>query len=453
VVVLNPADAAIIKRRNPSATVRVITNCMELPDVDEQSFGRGEHILFLGRIEVWAKGLDLLLAAYEQSQVDMPLIIAGAGSRSDERKLATLLAARRGDVRWLGRVDGQRKAELLRHSAFVVLPSRSETFGLAAVDGMAHGKPCLHFDPPEHPRYRRPLNRVLDEDRLPELEPAMRELASELIGRFVAAGGGEFVMEVSSPYAGLVFTDILRLPRELARGLNASGERFEHAQAHFDVETAEREPVPLRGVPEDRRGTEGRLLDSGRTSSAPCSMSGSRGSCSTTSWSPGPATPLIAAHGADSASRERRRPPPARCEMQAAGSEPARPERWGCQGNPGRRTATHDLEVRGRTIRQDEMAALVLPSANRDPEVFAQPEEFRLGRSPNPHLAFGHGPHKCAGAAVARSELRIALEELLAQTSSFERAGRPGMPGLVYARDVAARLRPRREPLHGRPRA
>jgi cytochrome P450 len=93
------------------------------------------------------------------------------------------------------------------------------------------------------------------------------------------------------------------------------------------------------------------------------------------------------------------------------------------------RTATRDLEVRGRAIHEGEMAALVLPSANRDPEVFAEPEEFRLGRSPNPHLAFGHGPHKCAGAAVARSELRIALEELLARTSSFERAGEPEMLG------------------------
>ena len=108
------------------------------------------------------------------------------------------------------------------------------------------------------------------------------------------------------------------------------------------------------------------------------------------------------------------------------------------------RTATRDVEVRGRTIREGEMAALVLPSANRDPEVFDEPGEFRLGRSPNPHLAFGHGPHKCAGAAVARSELRIALEELLARTASFERAGEPEMLGWpVYGPgDAAAGLRP-----------
>jgi glycosyltransferase involved in cell wall biosynthesis len=148
VVVLNPADGAVITRHNPSATVRVIPNSMDLPDVEEQSFGRGEHILFLGRIETWSKGLDLLLAAYEQSGAAMPLIIAGAGSPSEERKLGSLLAASHGDVRWLGRVDGQRKDELLRHSAFVVVPSRSETFGLVALEGMAYGKPVLHFDLP-----------------------------------------------------------------------------------------------------------------------------------------------------------------------------------------------------------------------------------------------------------------------------------------------------------------
>jgi glycosyltransferase involved in cell wall biosynthesis len=199
VVVLNPADAAIIKRHNPSATVRVIPNSMELPDIDEQSFGRGEHILFLGRLEVWAKGLDLLLAAYEQSRVAMPLIIAGAGSRSDERKLASLLEASHGDVRWLGRVDGQRKTELLRHSAFVVVPSRSETFGLVALEGMAHGKPVLHFDLPA-------LEWVRGNVRIPcfdvtALSRSIRELTSDEhrrreLGRAARAAAEQFRPEL-----------------------------------------------------------------------------------------------------------------------------------------------------------------------------------------------------------------------------------------------------------------
>jgi glycosyltransferase involved in cell wall biosynthesis len=148
VVVLNPVDSAAIKRHNPSATVRVIPNCIELPRVDEQSLGHGEHIFYIGRIEIWAKGLDLLLAAYERSQVTMPLLIAGAGIRCEERKLTSLLAATRGEVRWLGHVAGQRKAELLERSAFVVLPSRHETFGISALEAMAYGKPVLHFDLP-----------------------------------------------------------------------------------------------------------------------------------------------------------------------------------------------------------------------------------------------------------------------------------------------------------------
>jgi glycosyltransferase involved in cell wall biosynthesis len=199
VVVLNPADRAAITRYNPSATVRVIPNSTELPDVDEQSFGGGEHILFLGRIEVWAKGLDLLLAAYEQSRVAMPLIIAGAGNRSEERKLASLLAATSGDARWLGRVDGQRKAELLRRSVFVVLPSRSETFGLAALEGMAYGKPVLHFDLPG-------LEWVHGNGRIPSFDAAalgrsMRELADDErrrrdLGRAARAAAEQFRPEL-----------------------------------------------------------------------------------------------------------------------------------------------------------------------------------------------------------------------------------------------------------------
>ena len=98
------------------------------------------------------------------------------------------------------------------------------------------------------------------------------------------------------------------------------------------------------------------------------------------------------------------------------------------------RTATRDVELRGRTIRAGERVALVLPSANRDPELFDDTESFRPGRDASAHLAFGHGPHTCPGATAGRLEVRLSLAVLLARTERFELAGEPtmrGWPGFV----------------------
>ena len=76
------------------------------------------------------------------------------------------------------------------------------------------------------------------------------------------------------------------------------------------------------------------------------------------------------------------------------------------------RTVTADTELRGRTIRAGDMLLNVYPSANRDADVFDDPHAFRVDRAPNLHLAFGTGPHFCLGANLARTEIRILLEEL-----------------------------------------
>jgi glycosyltransferase involved in cell wall biosynthesis len=148
VVVLNDADAAQVRRYNSSATVQVIPNSIDLPAPEERLSDRGEHILFLGRIDIWQKGLDILLRAYERSELTMPLLVAGSGTRREERRFEAMLAATSGNVRWLGHVAGQRKQELMESSAFLVLPSRNETFPLVVLEGMACGKPVMHFDLP-----------------------------------------------------------------------------------------------------------------------------------------------------------------------------------------------------------------------------------------------------------------------------------------------------------------
>jgi cytochrome P450 family 142 subfamily A polypeptide 1 len=80
------------------------------------------------------------------------------------------------------------------------------------------------------------------------------------------------------------------------------------------------------------------------------------------------------------------------------------------------RTATRDNSLRGQKIRENDRLLLLYPSANRDARVFAEPFRLDLQRSPNNHVAFGGpGTHFCLGASLARLELRVMFEELLAR--------------------------------------
>ncbi len=87
-----------------------------------------------------------------------------------------------------------------------------------------------------------------------------------------------------------------------------------------------------------------------------------------------------------------------------------------------RRTATVDVELRGKKIRAGQQVLLMYAAANRDEEVFRDPQRFDIGRSPNPHVAFGIGTHFCMGANIARLELRCAFEAILDRLPGLERA-------------------------------
>ena len=81
-----------------------------------------------------------------------------------------------------------------------------------------------------------------------------------------------------------------------------------------------------------------------------------------------------------------------------------------------RRTATQDTEIRGVPIQAGDRVALWYVSANFDEDVFEDPQRFDVGRQPNPHTTFGRGgPHFCIGSFLARLEIRILLEEILAR--------------------------------------
>jgi cytochrome P450 len=103
------------------------------------------------------------------------------------------------------------------------------------------------------------------------------------------------------------------------------------------------------------------------------------------------------------------------------------------------RTATEDQTVAGVDIAAGQQALVVVAAANRDPAVFDNPDEFRLGRTGPASLTFGYGAHYCLGAALARLEIEIALDQILAR--------KPRLAGAVTWRDTPAIRGPQSVPI------
>jgi len=101
-----------------------------------------------------------------------------------------------------------------------------------------------------------------------------------------------------------------------------------------------------------------------------------------------------------------------------------------------RRTATSDCELGGQHISEGDKVVVSFTSANRDETVFIAPDRFDIRRQPNPHLVFGHGPHFCLGAHLARTQMRALFAEVLARTSSLAYAGQPSYLQSNFQRGV-----------------
>ncbi len=88
-----------------------------------------------------------------------------------------------------------------------------------------------------------------------------------------------------------------------------------------------------------------------------------------------------------------------------------------------RRTATRDCDIAGHAVRAGEKVVVYLASANHDGDVFADPEAFDIGRTPNDHVAFGYGPHFCLGAHLARTQMRALFAAVLDRFATVEPDG------------------------------
>jgi cytochrome P450 len=297
-------------------------------------------------------------------------------------------------------------------------------------------RPPLHLDPPEHTPYRRALSPLLAPQRVARFEPEIRRISRELLARMVAQGGGDVCEEFSSRMPIRVFNAWMNLQPEQSAQLAEVGRRYNVAVQSNDEAATKETSLKLyemaRGVVADRKARP-LPVDQDATSSllaarvdgqplpeemivgtirqvlvvgiiAPTVMIGS-----------------IAVHlSRDQKLQQHLREHP---ELSEAATEEFLRLYTPYRGFA--RTARTDVTLNGRTIPAGEPIALVYASANRDDDVFEDASSFRLDR-PNmkESVAFGRGPHMCPGAPLARLEMRVALEELLAHTPrGFRLAG------------------------------
>ena len=317
-------------------------------------------------------------------------------------------------------------------------------------------RPPLHLDPPDHTPYRKAIDRALGAARVAGIEHTTRRVARSLMQAFVAKGEADFVEHFSSPLPAEVFGEWLGLTEKQTQVLWRTAQAYVKAWESFDkssVATAAAQLAEMAAEVIAERRREPRDPDVDPTSSLLAARDDNGlpfpevllAGCVRQVLVVGlVAPPILLGSIAVHLSRD------VELQQQLRGDPSLVPdaiEEFLRLYTPYRgfaRSARHEVELHGRRIKPGEPIALVYASANRDETVFPEPDEFQL-RRPNirQHLAFGRGPHLCAGIALARQELRIALEELLSQTSHFELCGDLKMSGMPEVGPISVPLRVR----------
>lgn len=278
--------------------------------------------------------------------------------------------------------------------------------------------PALEFDEPEHTVWREVLDGPLNPGAVRAFEPTIVEIADLLIDEFAATGAADLATQLAEPLPAIVIGRMVGLDQDEAVVVRAIAvemaaaigtPEFPEKQAPFVAFTeerlAERRANPredyltrlaagaVAGVELDAGGVAGVLtayLLGGHHSTA----LGIAGLLRHALEIPG----LAAEATAD------------RKVLNRAIEESLR------LTTPLQlfaRTATTSTELAGVGLEAGARVMLNLGAANRDPRVFADPEEFDLTRPRNPHLAFGAGLHGCQGQHLARAEMRVALQRLV----------------------------------------
>jgi cytochrome P450 len=287
----------------------------------------------------------------------------------------------------------------------------------------------LGMDPPRHTRMRGLVSRGFTPRRVAELEPRVRQIATGYIDRFIGQGHCDFVADFAGRLPMDVVSEMLGVPEPDRDPLRAWADTVLHREEG------------VRGVPPEGIAASLRLLDyfvklvAARRKQPGADLAsallrvevdGDRldekdiiAFCYLMIIAGNETTTKLLANALHWLERN----PATRAEVTA---DPALVPHWVEEtlryDNSTQlmaRTATCDFELHGEKLKRGEKVLLLIGSANRDERVFPQPDRFDIHRDTSESLAFGKGIHFCLGAALARLEARISLEEVLRRLPDY----------------------------------
>jgi cholest-4-en-3-one 26-monooxygenase len=294
------------------------------------------------------------------------------------------------------------------------------------------------MDAPDHAPYRKLASGWFTPRAIETRRPEITKLACELLDALAPEGEFDFVADFAAPLTLSVLADMLGVPREdwprlfdwTNRLVGSSDPEFQQGEAklsderaalelfaYFEQLAAERAARPTSDLTS--------VLVNARIEGAPLpkhdllsyyQLLVAAGNETTRNAASGGLMALI--EHPDEFARLRANP-------RLVSSAVEEIVRWTTPVIQFCRTPVVDFTLRGERIRAGESMCLFYPSANRDEDVFADPEKFRVDRSPNPHVGFGIGEHFCLGANLARLELRVIFAELARRFAQFEFAAKP----------------------------
>lgn len=295
----------------------------------------------------------------------------------------------------------------------------------------------LEYDPPVHTAFRHALQPLFNPHRMNELEPQIRAYVTELIDGFAARGSAEFISEFAHELPARVFLALMGWPLQDApmfteatdttlHGIPGASEEESIAAR---VEAAGRMMAYFAAVIVDRRigvadasDVTASIINSDieidgelrrLTDEELCNIfmllliAGLHTTQGSLAWG----VMHLAAHPEQRAAL-----------VEDPGLIPAAVEevlRVEAAVSAGRRVVQH-TELGGVQLRAGDQILVSLAGANRDGREFDNPDDVLVTRTPNRHLSFGTGPHRCLGSHLARVVLRIAFEELLRRLPDIE---------------------------------